>query len=68
VQLRAAFGEDVAFVHGASGIARRIAFLTQGQAFARARPDAALFTRDEPGLAALAPALAARGLERVEVL
>ena len=34
-ELRAALGTDVRFVHGAEGIARRIAFLTQGQPFAR---------------------------------
>jgi len=60
-ELGAAFGPDVALVDGAAGIARRIAFLTQGQAFARARPDYALFTSDA-GIAALAPALQKRGL------
>lgn len=67
-ELAQAFGPGVAMVDGADGIARRIASLTEGQAFARAHPDTALFTRSEPGLAALQPALAARGLERVEVL
>lgn len=67
-ELAAAFGPGVAFVHGAAGIARRIVHLTQGQDFARTRPDFALFTRDEPGLAALAPALAGYGLEAIEVL
>jgi glutamate racemase len=66
--LREAFGPGVAFVHGAQGIARRIAFLTQGQAFERSGPDVALFTRDDPDLRLLAPALARRGLERIEVL
>ncbi len=60
--LRAAFGPGVHFVDGAAGIARRIVSLTQGQQFARARPDLALFTRDEPGLDELTPALAAAGL------
>ncbi len=67
-ELAQAFGPGIAMVDGADGIARRIASLTEGQAFARAHPDTALFTRFEPGLAALEPALAARGLERVEVL
>jgi len=67
-ELAAAFGPGVAFVHGAAGIARRIVHLTQGQDFARTRPDFALFTRDEPGLAALAPTLAGYGLEAIEVL
>jgi glutamate racemase len=66
--LAAAFGPDVTFVHGAPGIARRIAFLTQGQPFARAAPDIALFTGDDPGVAALAPALAAQGLSQIRFL
>lgn len=65
--LRAAFGEGVALVDGAEGIARRIAHLTEGQPFTRTTPDFALFTRDEPDLPALAPALAAHGLERIAV-
>jgi glutamate racemase len=67
-ELAAAFGPEVALVDGAAGIARRIAHLVAGQAWRRARPDFALFTRDEPGIAALAPALAQHGLERSEVL
>ena len=67
-ELAAAFGPGVRFVDGADGIARRIAFLTQGQAFARSTPDFALFTRDGSEIAALAPALAARGLMRSETL
>lgn len=66
-ELAAQFGPGVAFVDGAAGIARRIAFLTQGQVFERSQPDLALFTRDEPGLAALKPALAAQGLTRQAV-
>lgn len=62
--LAAAFGPGVRFIDGSDGIARRIAFLTQGQAFARREPDIALFTRDEPGLAGLDPALAACGIMR----
>lgn len=34
-ELREALGQDVQFVHGAEGIARRIAFLLEGQQFAR---------------------------------
>ena len=66
--LTAAFGPGVQFVDGADGIARRIAFLTHGQAFARDWDDFALFTRADPGNAALAPALAARGLMRSATL
>jgi glutamate racemase len=65
--LAAAFGPGVRFVDGADGIARRIAWLTQGQAFDRREPDLALFTRDEPGLAELVPALSDAGLERIAV-
>ncbi|QZD89949.1 glutamate racemase [Qipengyuania aurantiaca] len=32
-ELREAFGKDVAFIHGAAGIARRIAHLLEGQSF-----------------------------------
>lgn len=67
-ELTAAFGPGVCFVDGAEGIARRIAFLTRGQAFARTAADFALFTRDGPEIAALAPALAARGLMRSATL
>jgi glutamate racemase len=67
-ELGAAFGPGVTFVDGAQGIARRIAVLTEGQAFARDRLDFALFTKAEPGLAALAPALTSYGLEWSDVL
>ena len=67
-ELTAAFGPGVRFVDGADGIARRIAFLTQGQTFARSSEDFALFTRDDSANAALSPALAARGLIRSATL
>ena len=67
-ELTAAFGPGVRFVDGADGIAQRIAFLTRGQAFARTAADFALFTRDGPEIAALAPALATRGLMRSATL
>ena len=44
-ELSQAFGAGVGFVDGASGIARRIAHLTQGQRFERRAPDRAIFTR-----------------------
>lgn len=65
--LARAFGPGVAFVHGAEGIARRIAALTDGQPFARAAPDRALFTRDGPDVAALVPFLHRNGLETYEI-
>ena len=64
-ELAAAFGPGVALVHGAEGIARRIAVLTKGQRFVPDRPGLAVFTRDDSEVAALAPALADRGLERI---
>ncbi|HET9629851.1 MAG TPA: glutamate racemase [Novosphingobium sp.] len=67
-QLAEAFGPDVRFVDGAAGIARRIAYLTEGQPFARREPDLALFTTGaectEPW-AGLLPSLESRGLGRV---
>ncbi len=67
-ELAQAFGPNVRLVDGGAGIARRIAFLTNAQAFQRVSPDLALFTRDDDSLAALAPALAGYGLNRREVL
>ena len=67
-ELAAAFGPGVQFVHGAEGIARRIDHLLAGQAFHRTAPDTALFTRADPACAALAPALAERGLKRIASL
>ncbi len=67
-ELAAAFGPGVRFIDGGAGIARRIAFLTQGQAFERTAPDLAVFTQDDPALAALAPALREHGLDRIEIL
>ncbi len=67
-ELAEAFGPGVAFIHGAGGIARRIARLVDGQPLHRERPDAALFTRADAGLADLAGALANHGLHRIEEL
>jgi len=66
-ELAAAFGPGVRFVHGAEGIARRIAFLTEGQPVARSEPGLALFTRGGAEVEALAPALCARGLDRLAI-
>jgi glutamate racemase len=65
-ELRAAMGDNVAFVHGAQGIARRIEFLTRGQPFERQQPDFALFTGDPERFAALLPALRDFGIDRAE--
>jgi len=67
-ELARAFGPGVRFIHGAQGIARRIAFLTEGQTFQRQEPDCALFTRDDDGVAAIAPALGTYGLGATRVL
>lgn len=64
-ELGAAFGPGVRFVDGSDGIARRIAFLTEGQDWTRSEhADLALFTRDDPQDAMLMPALARYGLTR----
>ncbi|QZH76731.1 MAG: glutamate racemase [Erythrobacter sp.] len=58
-ELRTAFGSGVRFVDGAEGIARRIAFLTQGQNFTSENQDFAVVTGaqniDDPLLHALRP-------------
>ncbi len=65
-ELAAAFGPGVQFVHGAQGIARRIASLTEGQEFRREHDDLALFTRDGEAVEAYRKGLAAYGLRRIE--
>ncbi len=67
-ELAQAFGPGVAFVHGAAGIARRIAFLTAGQAFARSGADFALLTGHDAASAELADLFALYGLERIATL
>ncbi|MCW1384214.1 glutamate racemase [Novosphingobium sp. KCTC 2891] len=67
-ELAAAFGPEVRFVDGSDGIARRIAFLTQGQPWRRDGDDIALFTRDDDDLPRLRPALHEHGLDRIVVL
>jgi glutamate racemase len=65
-ELREAIGDDVRFVDGAQGIARRVAYLTQGQPFLRTSPDVAVVTGDLAKAEPLAAALATYGLERLE--
>jgi glutamate racemase len=67
-ELRAALGDNLRFVDGAQGIARRIAYLTQGQAFLRTSPDVAVVTGDLARAEPLAAALKTYGLERLEPL
>lgn len=66
-ELAAVFGPGVSFVDGGSGIARRVAHLTAGQAFASA-PGIAVLTRADAATRALAPALAAHGFPIVDTL
>lgn len=61
-ELAGAFGRPVTFVDGGPGIARRIAHLTAGQAFARTAPDLAVFTG--PIAPGLGQALAFYGFDR----
>lgn len=65
--LAQAFGPGVRFVHGGAGIARRIVRLAGSQPMQRLQPDLAMFTRSDPGLSALQPALERYGLTRLEV-
>lgn len=66
---RAAGGHGVAFVDGSAGIARRVAYLTDGQDWPAAPgPGIAVFTRLGPDERALAPALARYGLDQLDAL
>lgn len=69
-QLQAAAGDHaVAFVDGSAGIARRVAFLTQDQAWPDApAPGRAVFTRLGEAELRLKPALTQFGLEIIEAL
>lgn len=64
-ELSAAFGGQVAFVDGAQGIARRIAYLTDGQAFGRTDQDFAIVTGDTSDNPALLSALKLYGIGRI---
>lgn len=61
-ELRGAFGSHIVFVHGAKGIARRIASLTQGQEFARSEEDFAVVTGDRTDHARLLYGLRSYGI------
>ncbi|HSG35089.1 MAG TPA: glutamate racemase [Sphingomonadaceae bacterium] len=65
-ELEAAFGPGVELVHGAAGIARRIAFRTEGQEFERVAPDRLVYTGANGAVEALRPALASYGLQAIE--
>lgn len=63
-----AFGRGVRLVHGAEGIARRVAHLVEGQQFRRDQPDLALFTQGGQNVQVLAPALSRYGLSLIDIL
>lgn len=68
-ELAAAAPHRVTFVDGGPGIARRIAYLTEGQDWPQTpMPGVAVFTRLDDAARALAPALAGHGLARIEAL
>ena len=68
-ELAAAAPHPIRFVHGGEGIARRIAYLTQGQDWpAEPAEGTAVFTRLDGDIDALRPALANYGLTRIESL
>ncbi|MCJ8157437.1 glutamate racemase [Sphingomonas sp. LaA6.9] len=68
-ELAAAAPHPIAFIHGAQGIARRIAFLTQGQQWPSTPGEGiAVFTGENRALDAMRPALANYGLSRSEAL
>lgn len=64
-ELGAAFGGQVQFVDGAQGIARRIAYLTQGQSFDRQAEDFAIVTGDDIDNSALLEAFRPFGIGRI---
>ncbi|MGV3770577.1 MAG: glutamate racemase [Sphingobium phenoxybenzoativorans] len=68
-ELEAASPRPLIFTHGGPGIARRIAYLTQGQSWPAAPQEGiAVFTRLDPDVEALRPALMDYGLMRIEGL
>lgn len=68
-ELAAAAPHPMGFVHGGDGIARRIAFLTQGQGWPAApAPGTAVFTRIDDQQQRLRPALARYGLDQIDQL
>ena len=64
-ELRAAFGPGVGFVHGAQGIARRIAYLTGDKDISRTKPDFAVVTGPLEAIHDLRSAFASYGIEEV---
>lgn len=65
-ELRTVFGEEVALIDGAQGIARRIAHLTQGQTMASEGPNRFVVTGPLTAASGLENALAARHFAAAE--
>ncbi|MBX7482607.1 glutamate racemase [Qipengyuania qiaonensis] len=65
-ELGEVFDRPVTFVDGAKGIARRIAYLTDGQSFARTAPDRAVTTGDLADFERLTDAFSTYGIDRLE--
>ncbi|MFT3966974.1 MAG: glutamate racemase [Sphingobium sp.] len=68
-ELRAGAPRPLRFLHGGDGIARRIQYLNGDMPWPDTTPPGvAVFTRRDPDVEALAPALKGFGLERIEAL
>ncbi len=67
-ELAAAFGNKVQFIDGAQGIARRIAYLTQGQSFDRQDDNFVIVTGNEQDSAPLLGGLERYGIGRIQPL
>ncbi|MBX7540244.1 glutamate racemase [Qipengyuania sp. GH29] len=65
-ELREAFGKDVTFVHGAEGIARRIAHLLEGQKFGFFSKSFAVTTGEIGDFKRLAPAFERHGISTLK--
>lgn len=65
-ELAHGFGPEVQFVDGSAGIARRIAHLTQGQAFDASTPSMAITTGDLDEFRLLGPTFEQHGISRLE--
>lgn len=65
-ELREAMGQDIRFVDGAEGIARRVVSLLDGQSFDRAAPDFAVTTGSLDDFRQLEDAFARQGIRRLE--
>jgi glutamate racemase len=67
-EIAAASPPGVVLVDSADGIARRTAFLTQGQGWTTPAPGIAVFTKDTPDIDPLRPALCRFGLNEIDFL